>query len=122
MASDTIYREVVRLKEAGKPVIVSMGNVAASGGYYISAPATKIVAQPSTVTGSIGVVRSSALMLTASDLKCRPPTQSITHRNTDCTYISERSAKTAEIGQNNIAAECEDLIVSCKHRCLASST
>lgn len=56
MASDTIYREVLRLKEAGKPVIVSMGNVAASGGYYISAPATKIVAQPSTVTGSIGVV------------------------------------------------------------------
>ncbi|KAK9826094.1 hypothetical protein WJX81_001749 [Elliptochloris bilobata] len=39
-----------------KPVIVSMGNVAASGGYYISAPATKIVAQPSTLTGSIGVV------------------------------------------------------------------
>lgn len=60
MASDTIYREVLRLKEAGKPVIVSMGNVAASGGYYISAPATKIVAQPSTVTGSIGVVSSSA--------------------------------------------------------------
>ena len=56
VASDTIYREVLRLKEAGKPVIVSMGNVAASGGYYISAPATKIVAQPSTVTGSIGVV------------------------------------------------------------------
>ncbi|CAL5221921.1 g4192 [Coccomyxa viridis] len=56
VASDTIYREVLRLKEGGKPVIVSMGNVAASGGYYISAPATKIVAQPSTVTGSIGVV------------------------------------------------------------------
>ena len=48
------------MKEAGKPVIVSMGNVAASGGYYISAPATKIVAQPTTVTGSIGVVRSAA--------------------------------------------------------------
>ncbi len=59
VASDTIYREVLRLKEAGKPVIVSMGNVAASGGYYISAPATKIVAQPSTVTGSIGVVSPS---------------------------------------------------------------
>ena len=61
MASDTIYREVLRLKEGGKPVIVSMGNVAASGGYYISAPATKIVAQPSTVTGSIGVVSPSAV-------------------------------------------------------------
>jgi len=56
VASDTIYREVLKLTQHGKPVIVSMGNVAASGGYYISAPATKIVAQPSTVTGSIGVV------------------------------------------------------------------
>ena len=62
VASDTIYREVLRLKERGKPVIVSMGNVAASGGYYISAPATKIVAQPSTVTGSIGVVSSFVMM------------------------------------------------------------
>jgi len=58
VASDTIYREVLKLTKSGKPVIVSMGNVAASGGYYISAPATKIVAQPSTVTGSIGVVSS----------------------------------------------------------------
>ena len=48
------------MKAAGKPVVVSMGNVAASGGYYISAPATKIVAQPSTVTGSIGVVSPAA--------------------------------------------------------------
>ena len=55
MASDTIHREVLKTKESGKPVIVSMGNVAASGGYYVSAPATKIVAQPGTMTGSIGV-------------------------------------------------------------------
>lgn len=55
VASDSIYREVQRVKEAGKPIIVSMGNVAASGGYYISAPATKIVASPATITGSIGV-------------------------------------------------------------------
>ena len=48
---------MLRVKQAGKPVIVRMGNVAASGGYYISAPATRIVAQPTTVTGSIGVVR-----------------------------------------------------------------
>ena len=62
VASDTIYREVLKLKEGGKPVIVSMGNVAASGGYYISAPATMIVAQPSTVTGSIGVVSPSGMV------------------------------------------------------------
>lgn len=55
VASDTIWREVVRAREAGKPVIVSMGNVAASGGYYVAAGATKIVAQPGTITGSIGV-------------------------------------------------------------------
>lgn len=56
VASDTIWRETVRAKEAGKPVIVSMGNVAGSGGYYVAAAATKIVAQPGTITGSIGVL------------------------------------------------------------------
>lgn len=55
-ASDTIWREVVRLRAAGKPVVVSMGDVAASGGYFISAPADVIVAQPGTLTGSIGVI------------------------------------------------------------------
>lgn len=56
VASDTIWREVVLARRAGKPVIVSMGNVAASGGYFIAAPADTIVAQPGTLTGSIGVV------------------------------------------------------------------
>lgn len=55
VASDTIWREVCRVREAGKPVIVSMGAVAASGGYYIACPADVIVALPSTLTGSIGV-------------------------------------------------------------------
>ncbi|MFN9582664.1 MAG: signal peptide peptidase SppA [Bacteroidota bacterium] len=54
LASDVIWREVV-LTEKVKPVIVSMGGLAASGGYYIAAPARKIVAQPNTITGSIGV-------------------------------------------------------------------
>jgi protease-4 len=54
-ASEQIYREVVALKTAGKPVVVSMGDYAASGGYYIAAPADEIVASPNTVTGSIGV-------------------------------------------------------------------
>jgi protease IV len=56
VASDTIWREVVRTRAAGKPVIVSMGDVAASGGYYISMAADVIVAQPGTLTGSIGVI------------------------------------------------------------------
>jgi protease-4 len=53
-ASDVIWHAVEKAK-AQKPVVVSMGDVAASGGYYISATASKIVAQPSTITGSIGV-------------------------------------------------------------------
>jgi len=56
VASETIWREVVRARARGKPVIVSMGNVAGSGGYYIAAPADKIVAEPATLTGSIGVL------------------------------------------------------------------
>lgn len=54
-ASDEIWRAVVRLRQE-KPVIVSMGGVAASGGYYVSAGATAIYAEPSTITGSIGVI------------------------------------------------------------------
>jgi protease-4 len=55
VASDTIWREVCRVRDAGKPVVVSMGEAAASGGYYIACPADVIVALPSTLTGSIGV-------------------------------------------------------------------
>lgn len=55
VASDTIWREIVRAKEKGKPVIVSMGDTAASGGYFIAMPADRIFASPATVTGSIGV-------------------------------------------------------------------
>jgi protease IV len=56
VASESIWREVVFARERGKPVIVSMGDVAGSGGYYIAAPADKIVAEPATLTGSIGVL------------------------------------------------------------------
>ncbi len=55
VASDTIWRETVRAREAGKPVVVSMGDVAGSGGYFIAMAADSIVAQPGTITGSIGV-------------------------------------------------------------------
>jgi len=54
-ASDVIWREVQRL-DAKKPVVVLMGNAAASGGYYVSAPASRIFAREATLTGSIGVV------------------------------------------------------------------
>ena len=54
-ASEQIRREVVALKQAGKPVVVSMGDLAASGGYWISMNADRIYANPSTITGSIGI-------------------------------------------------------------------
>jgi protease IV len=67
-ASETIWREVIRARERGKPVVASMGAVAASGGYYVSMCADTIVANPSTITGSIGVITGK---LVVRDLKDR---------------------------------------------------
>jgi protease IV len=67
-ASETIWREVKRARDRGKPVVASMGAVAASGGYYISVGADAIVANPGTITGSIGVLAGK---LVARDLKGR---------------------------------------------------
>ncbi|MGV0626159.1 signal peptide peptidase SppA [Mycolicibacter minnesotensis] len=66
--SETIWRAVLQAREAGKPVVASMGAVAASGGYYVSAAADVIVANPGTITGSIGVVTGK---LVARGLKDR---------------------------------------------------
>ncbi len=67
-ASETIWREVKRARDSGKPVVASMGAVAASGGYYVSMCADAIVANPGTITGSIGVITGK---LVARDLKER---------------------------------------------------
>lgn len=56
IGSDIIWRETIRARKAGKPVIVTMGAVAGSGGYFVAMNANKIIAHPSTITGSIGVV------------------------------------------------------------------
>lgn len=61
VASDTIWRETVRAKQKGKPVIVTMGNLAGSGGYYVACAADKIVAEPGTITASIGVLSGKFL-------------------------------------------------------------
>jgi len=66
--SETIWREVNRVRDGGKPVVASMGAVAASGGYYVSMSADAIVANPGTITGSIGVVTGK---LVARELKDR---------------------------------------------------
>ncbi len=55
IASDIVWREIRRAREVGKPVVASMAGTAASGGYFVAMPADRIVAQPGTVTGSIGV-------------------------------------------------------------------
>ncbi len=60
-AADTVWREVERASAAGKPVVVSMAGEAASGGYFVAMPADRIVAQPGTVTGSIGVFAGKAV-------------------------------------------------------------
>ncbi len=67
VASEVIWREVTRVQEAGKPVIVSMGGVAASGGYYVACSADVIVALPATLTGSIGVFSGKLVASEALD-------------------------------------------------------
>jgi len=62
VASDTIWRETTRARKAHKPIVVSMGDLAASGGYFVSAAADKIVAQPGTLTGSIGVFAGKPIL------------------------------------------------------------
>jgi protease-4 len=62
VASDTVWREVGLTSAAGKPVVVSMGTMAGSGGYFVACPADAIVAQPSTYTGSIGVFGGKAVV------------------------------------------------------------
>ncbi len=61
VASDTIWRAAAKAKQAGKPVIVSMGDLAGSGGYFVAMNADKIVAQPGTITASIGVFTGKLL-------------------------------------------------------------
>ncbi|MDT7731147.1 MAG: protease, partial [Mycobacterium sp.] len=68
IGSETIWREVNRVRDGGKPVVASMGSVAASGGYYVSMSADAIVANAGTITGSIGVIAGK---LVARELKDR---------------------------------------------------
>lgn len=65
IASETIWRETAVAKEKKKPIVVSMGNVAASGGYYIATAADRIVAHPGTITGSIGVISGKPVLAKA---------------------------------------------------------
>ncbi|CAN5343917.1 signal peptide peptidase SppA [soil metagenome] len=65
VASDAIRREVLALRATGRPVVASMGSVAASGGYYIAMPADEVLASPGTITGSIGVLAGKQVLTEA---------------------------------------------------------
>ncbi len=86
VASEAIWRAVGNARRAGKPVIVSMGDVAGSGGYYISCGADRIVAQPGTLTGSIGVV--SGKIVTATTLAKAGITAGEVARGANATFWS----------------------------------
>lgn len=58
--SQEIYQQILKLRETGKPVVASMGSLAASGGYYIASAANRVLANPGTITGSIGVIMQFA--------------------------------------------------------------
>jgi len=84
VASDAIWEETVRARKAGKPVIVSMGDLAGSGGYFVAMAADKIVAQPATITGSIGVLGGK--MLTTGFWKMLGITFDQVHEGANATY------------------------------------
>src|SRR3954453_3685469 len=67
VASDSIWREVACARQAGKPVVVSMGAVAGSGGYYVACGADEILAEPGTLTGSIGVLGGKVVVTGLTD-------------------------------------------------------
>jgi protease-4 len=78
VASDQILTALRTARERGKPIVVSMGEVAASGGYYVSTYANEIVASPSTITGSIGVVGGKLIIGPAIDHYLSTNTETIT--------------------------------------------
>ncbi|GAT07797.1 signal peptide peptidase SppA [Mycolicibacterium novocastrense] len=87
--SETVWREVNRARDKGKPVVASMGAVAASGGYYVAMAADEIVANPGTITGSIGVMAGK---MVARNLKDRIGVGSgtvRTNRNADAWSLNE---------------------------------
>jgi protease-4 len=104
VASDTIWREVCRVRDAGKPVIVSMGDFAASGGYYIACPADLIVALPSTFTGSIGVFGGKFVVRDLLE-RLGLTTGSISHGARSLMYSARRGFSDAERERLTVAID-----------------
>lgn len=98
VASDTIWREVCRVRDAGKPVVVSMGALAASGGYYIACAADVIVALPATLTGSIGVFGGKMVVRELLD-RVGLTTGSVSHGARSLMFSSRRGFSEDERGR-----------------------
>ncbi len=98
VASDAIRREVLRLRESGRPVIASMADVAASGGYFIAMPCERIVADAATLTGSIGVL-SGKLVTAAAWERLGVRRQSVAEHTRDEMYSPLRPFGPEEIAQ-----------------------
>ncbi len=111
--SETIWREVSRLRHKGKPVVASMGAVAASGGYYVSMGADTIVANPATITGSIGVVTGK---LIARELKERLGVGSDSVRTNDNADAWSLNAPFTEQQQAMVEAEADLFYTDFVHR------
>jgi len=111
--SETIWREVVRLREQGKPVVASMGAVAASGGYYVSMAADAIVANAATITGSIGVVTGK---LVTRELKDRIGVGSGTVRTNANADAWSANAPFTDEQQAHVEAEADLFYTDFVHR------
>jgi len=111
--SETIWREVSRLRHKGKPVVASMGAVAASGGYYVSMGADTIVANPATITGSIGVMTGK---LIARELKERLGVGSDSVRTNDNADAWSLNAPFTEQQQAMVEAEADLFYTDFVHR------
>ena len=98
LASDVIWREVLLAKKV-KPVIASMGDLAASGGYYIAAPCDSIICEPNTITGSIGVF---ALM---------PQLKKFWNDKTGISFDRVTTGKYADIGNPNREMTAEEELI-----------
>ncbi len=100
VASDTVWREVIKAKETEKPFIVSMGNTAASGGYFIAMAADTIFAQPGTVTGSIGVIVNKLVLEDAFE-KLDINWTTLTYGDNGTIFTATRDFNEAELERMN---------------------
>jgi len=112
LASDVIWREVVLAKKV-KPVIVSMGNVAASGGYYISCAADRIFAEPNTITGSIGVFGMIPNLKKAFEDKLGITTDTVkTNKHSDMMNLTRAVAPTESVVIQKSVEKVYDVFIS----------